>query len=435
MTWHIVCQSLDRNTFSDIDAEHRININLKETASPYYINTNIAQVFNALKAAPSISVQDLLYLAVAVYTADRRVLRTTAYDNWTRDFVIHLPVHEVGLWRQSSSIIEELLSFLTGDRWRIEFRQGEGHLLDLQDVPQDMQATKAAALFSGGLDSFVGTIDLLETENNVALISHHSSGGIENIVQQRVLNLLKAVYPQQIIPTSFFVNPPQKLTGMSELTSRSRSFLYLTLGVAVADAFLGIPLFVPENGYISLNVPLTNNRLGSLSSRTTHPFLLFELAQLLECLNSEVKVNAPFRFSTKGEILLAVKNPVVLHEGIHQTLSCSHTSQQRFRGVSPDNHCGTCLPCLTRRAAFYRAGLMDSPYQRDVLKDPALSDSPDGGDLKALRAALTRWEYSNIPPILQVLRSGPLPGGSQEIQGYIGVFQRGMKEFQVFLNQ
>jgi hypothetical protein len=62
---------------------------------------------------------------------------------------------------------------------------------------------------------------------------------------------------------------------------RSRSLLYLALGLAAAAGFGGAtPLIIPENGWISLNPPLTTNRLGSCSTRTTHPYFLEQLTGL-----------------------------------------------------------------------------------------------------------------------------------------------------------
>ena len=62
---------------------------------------------------------------------------------------------------------------------------------------------------------------------------------------------------------------------------RSRSLLYLALGLAAAAGFgAATPLIIPENGWISLNPPLTANRLGSCSTRTTHPYFLEQLTGL-----------------------------------------------------------------------------------------------------------------------------------------------------------
>ena len=68
----------------------------------------------------------------------------------------------------------------------------------------------------------------------------------------------------------------------SEDTSRRRSFLFFAAGI-FASTGLDRPftLRVPENGPIALNVPLDLLRLGSLSTRTTHPFYMARWNDLL----------------------------------------------------------------------------------------------------------------------------------------------------------
>ena len=85
---------------------------------------------------------------------------------------------------------------------------------------------------------------------------------------------------------------------------RSRSLLYLALGLAAAAGFgVTTPLIIPENGWISLNPPLTTNRLGSLSTRTTHPYFLEELTGLWQAAGIETPLVNPYNNLTKGEIV------------------------------------------------------------------------------------------------------------------------------------
>ena len=70
-----------------------------------------------------------------------------------------------------------------------------------------------------------------------------------------------------------------------ENTTRSRSFFFIAAGLARA-ALLGpeAPLYVPENGVIGINVPVSPSRAGSLSTRTTHPFFMAMLRRLLDSI-------------------------------------------------------------------------------------------------------------------------------------------------------
>lgn len=61
----------------------------------------------------------------------------------------------------------------------------------------------------------------------------------------------------------------------AEDTTRSRSLMFFAHAIVLASG-IGhhVDLYVPENGVISLNIPLTVMRLGSLSTRTTHPYFM-----------------------------------------------------------------------------------------------------------------------------------------------------------------
>jgi hypothetical protein len=228
---------------------------------------------------------------------------------------------------------------------------------------------------------------------------------------------------------SFFqswLSLPKEPERASEITTRGRSILFLGLGIAVADGLKGERLVVPENGLISLNVPLTNSRLGSLSTRTTHPCLMKLFRELLASIGVDVSVDLPYRFHTKGEMLGKCANPRLVEPGLAATVSCSHPGAARFAGRSPNVHCGYCVPCLVRRAAAASTGLSDpTDYIADDLSRPLGGDR--GSDLRALSMALDR--YAKEPPeLMDVLVSGPLPGSDEELGAYLDVFRRGLDE-------
>ena len=52
-------------------------------------------------------------------------------------------------------------------------------------------------------------------------------------------------------------------------------------------------LIVPENGFISINVPLTFARSGSSSTRTTHPYYFKLFQELLLNLGLNIEIFNP----------------------------------------------------------------------------------------------------------------------------------------------
>src|SRR6185312_1908698 len=66
----------------------------------------------------------------------------------------------------------------------------------------------------------------------------------------------------------------RKGSDAADTSQRSRSFLFASLGVAFA-AVLRIPrVELPDNGIVSINIPINDQLTGALASRSTHPRFL-----------------------------------------------------------------------------------------------------------------------------------------------------------------
>jgi hypothetical protein len=105
----------------------------------------------------------------------------------------------------------------------------------------------------------------------VVLVSHYDFGQLASTQQRLAAGLQEHYGPDRLHHLGMRV----QFAASPEITLRSRSLLYLALGLTAAAAFgPAPPLIVPENGWISLNPPLTLSRLGPYSTRTTHPFPL-----------------------------------------------------------------------------------------------------------------------------------------------------------------
>jgi hypothetical protein len=441
MTYHIVCLAGPDDQFS-LQAKHRgsiVFVPFDSPEHPDHLQTTIPDVFAKFGVTPSTDARDFLNAACAAYTADVRTARNEAYDNWTRDFVLYLPVRDVDKWAAAAGTLEQLLSFLTGDRWTVNPRQAPKPYQPIsKEVSSEAQllTTRTVCLFSGGLDSFVGAVEQIERVGQVALVAHHSAGGgATSRSQKSALSALRAVYDEELTPFfQLWMSPPVGESRASETTTRGRSIIFLGLGVAVASGLRAERLVVPENGVISLNVPLTNSRLGSFSTRTTHPYLIALVRELLAALGIEVEIELPYRFQTKGELLKNCSNKHLVKAGVEATMSCSHPGANRFTKVkNPNAHCGYCIPCIIRRAAVRHAKITDPTlYAFDDLSE--LLSKKRRLDLRAVRMALDK--YRRQPPrVADILAAGPLPATDVELNGYLNVFKRGLDEVRRFLRQ
>jgi SHS2 domain-containing protein len=89
------------------------------------------------------------------------------------------------------------------------------------------------------------------------------------------------------------------------------------------EATVVIDIYVPENGLISLNVPLDRLRVGAWSTRTTHPFYMARWHEILDGLGIAARLQNPYRFKTKGEMLAECKNQNIVRKNAIDTISCS----------------------------------------------------------------------------------------------------------------
>ena len=433
MTWHVICLAGPTDAFTpEIPAaDASLLVPIGVPGHEDNVNSSVPDVLAQYGLTPAAGARDLMNAAIAAYTADVRIPREHAYDNWTRDIVLYLPVDQTEGWREGSETFGSLLSFLTGDHWQIQPRpMPDGYTLPTGRVPKAAipLMTSIATLFSGGLDSFIGAVDLLEQDSQIALVGHHSLGaGPTSSSQTRAVQALTRSFPPEAAPLlKMWVSPPKGKKRSSEITTRGRSIIFLGLGIIVASSLAEGRLVVPENGFISLNVPLTDARLGSFSTRTTHPYLMELLRTLIRLLQIPVTIELPYRFITKGEMIGQCANQDALRQGLAATMSCAHPSAGRFGPErNPNQHCGRCLPCLIRRAAVASVMPDPTPYTQSDLSQP-LTEAK-GADLRAVRMALDRYERT-LPRITDALLAGPLPGPDSDLSQYLSVLRRGIKE-------
>jgi hypothetical protein len=391
-------------------------------------------------SAPQPSIE-VFRAAAAVYAADLRVPRSSSYDGWTREFVLHVPVSDPAAWLAVAKQFRRLLTFLTGDRWEVRFRHAA--FPQPARTPNNLGkggelVADAVCLLSGGLDSFVGAAEALANGMRLALVSHNAKGlhRFSSPAQSALVEGMRARFGQERMRhLKFRLDPPPpdgQVTG-KENTQRSRSILFIGLGILVASCLRpGTPLLIPENGFISLNVPLTSARMGSYSTRTTHPYTLSLLAEVLAGLGIEVPLVNPYRFLTKGQMVeqLYGREPGLVNEFARRTNSCAHPNERNHDRRRPQPHCGHCVPCIIRRASLATIGLdVAGDYRYDVLTERGLLTADRAKDLRPFEIALARAaEHADID---DVLRSGPIP--PIEAEEYTTAYRAGLNEVARFL--
>ena len=393
---------------------------------------------------PTEAAVDLVILASAVYAADKQFSRWhNSQDSWTREFNLHVPVSDVDIWYGVTARLETALHFLTGDLWRLRFHhraQDNLRLVPAIDQPP-LILPDCVSLFSGGLDSFIGAIDLLAERRRPILVSHgwvtsdihHQKECVERLNQAFGVGEIRRVSSR-----IGFHNEQFGVERSRENSERSRSFLFFSLAGLVASALAPeTTIYVPENGLISLNIPLDPLRLGSLSTRTTHPYFLSRFNEILQAVGIRSHLENPYRHKTKGEMMRECLNQDVLLSGFAETISCSSANKARWvpEAERPENyegqcHCGWCVPCIIRRAAIRAAGVADPTIYllADIEHARESSMRARGMDIRSFQIAIDRLNNCERRARAIIRETGPLSDFPDEIESFAQMYLRGMRE-------
>ena len=425
---------LDENTLPAVTQDGRIDVVLY---GPRPMRQGAGSVGNQLPSAiAGLGVRvderafDFLTIAMAVIAADTFIDRSHwAANGWSREIQLDIPLAQPTIWNPVLPTLKRALDFLSGDRWGISFRTGGPRPPSQAAILRKRKtvgigSADCVSLFSGGLDSLLGVSKLVACGRTPVLVSHSYRG--DKSYQRKLV-------PQLGKPLPWFeanANPANTGGGPNDTSMRTRSLGFLAYGAVVAsavsskrgDAQEQVDLFVPENGFIALNAPLTRRRLGSHSTRTTHPHFLSLIQNVLDAVGLPVRLSNEFRHQTKGEMMDEAKRAGRPTDIFSRTVSCGKWKRK-------NTQCGHCVPCLIRRAAFFRAGIDDlTPYRYDV--DNAWQDKEIRDDLLAVLLA-SRDGTKGLRA--RAIASGPLPLQVAERDGWFGVQERGLAEVRDYL--
>jgi 7-cyano-7-deazaguanine synthase in queuosine biosynthesis len=301
---------------------------------------------------------DWLALVVSLYATDLACPRGHGDLDWGRDIELHVPLREPAVFEAHIVALQEVFADLTGDRLRIH----------LHPDPDPMPAPRygkewpdfdSVALFSGGVDSFVGAARLLQEGRRPLLLSHGS--GANTTPQRLARNALTETFgssPDARVSTNQMDGFPE-----AEESQRARSLLFMGAAALVA-AVQGVEdVYINENGVMAVHVALTPARFGSLSTKTAYPPIVERIEAIAAAvLGGPLRIRNNLIGETKPEVVTGAKG-LGVDGALAQTASC--WTWQRGR-----RHCGVCVPCLIRRISFEDAGVAEPPHAADPFDVP-----------------------------------------------------------------
>lgn len=369
--------------------------------------------------APAAMAWDFVAIALSIFAADQLVHRDTSPDGWTREIDLTVSVGDPSFWGSQTDSITAALQLLTTDRWSVRFDSATNSLA----IPKEIIrfAETSVSLLSGGMDSLIGATDLAAAKERVLLVSQVALGDRDK---------------QQAFATGLGLSHLQlthgvDLPGDNEQSTRSRSIVFIAYGIMAATLLETYPkqgaiLRVPENGFISINPPLTDARLGSLSTRTTHPAFFQFIQSILNAAQLQVRLINPYQFKTKGEMLKECRDQAFITKHAPESTSCGRFVRTQYR------HCGRCVPCLVRRSAFLAGGIIDSTdYKYEVLSQ----DDDEHARFDDVRSAAMAVEMVKIDGLTSWLGSSLSFKSIGDPAPYRLTVGRGIEELGAFLKK
>ncbi|MGO9762689.1 MAG: 7-cyano-7-deazaguanine synthase [Solirubrobacteraceae bacterium] len=330
---------------------------------------NPERIANGLPGTLNDRQMDWLEINSAIHAADRVVGRDPGLD-WNRSIELHVPVRDPGFWNGHTATFEDIFSSLTFDRLALTVHAGEQFSRPPRTRSKPFADADCIALLSGGLDSFVGALELVKQGAKPLFLAASGSGATGH-AQAEVAEVVKG----QDASLEVLKLVCQRMQGFpgKEDSQRGRSLLYLSCAALVATA-LGIEdVYLNENGIMAIHLPLTAARHGSFSTRTASPRVLTQIAALASTtLGANVAVHNLLVGLTKPEVTARAK--ALGHaDDVKSTVSCWSISHR-------STHCGYCSPCLMRRISCLVHNVEDVTYELDVLNDAPTMDKADAKD-------------------------------------------------------
>lgn len=417
----IICapQNFD---FKSINADYQVEL-YSITEQRGSVGYSIFKTIESKNLNLTPRVWDLLSISLAVVASDLYAIRDCSPDGWTRELDLTIAVNDPSFWNSEKELLEDQLRFLSTDIWNFNF-------IDSGFMPSKPKSITypnedCVTLLSGGLDSFIGAIDLKHEGLDPYAVSQIVRGDAEKqkTFAQDIGSGIKLI--------QFNHNASVSRLDKSPPTQRTRSIIFLTYGVIMATCLKKyldskeVILYMSENGFISINPPLTGSRIGSLSTRTTNPIFLDLFQALLNKAGINVSIKNKYQFKTKGEMLLDCKDQDYLIANAHKTTSCG-----RF-GVHKLTHCGRCVPCLVRRSAFKKWGIKDET--KYVYHDLSVKDQNHAyyDDVRSAGIAISKMKSEGLHSFLGTSLNSSIIG---DVKDYENVAKRGILELELFLN-
>jgi len=283
---------------------------------------------------------DLIDLAGAIYRVESQIRRRATDPPMTWKLVA--PVRDPVFWTDvGGPLLASCLGFLNRARWTFDFT-ARPDAVDFLRPESDERPVEQITLFSGGMDSLCGAGSDERPHASIQLVSfYHGQASLQGEL---------AAALGYLPPTQWRLTGRRGRQGMNLI----RSFMFLTLGAAVAESYGARRIVQYENGVLAAAVPQSGN---FIPTRHAHPETHRRMAGLLDAVfGGSFTIDNPFLPNTKrevGEALVAALGAGPAQDLLRRTETCWYLFQPKVGSLEKKNGqpCGVCTPCIVRRTA------------------------------------------------------------------------------------
>ena len=328
---------------------------------------------------------DLLVVAAAIEFCDRAKRRPSL--GWSRAFDVRIAVHEPEVWAapEVTGLLQDALSFLTGDVWRFHFDARLNAEPDPTLAQLALPPMRALIMpYSEGLDSLAVHALTAHAVGSDLVRVRLGSGGVDRQALDKDRKPFARVPYRVAVPISV------------ESSARSRGFKFAVV-TAIAAAMSDVQrIVVTESGQGALGPVLVRSGHAYPDYRV-HPAFSRKMEHLFQTLTGHtIYYEYPRIWHTKGETLaaaMALPNPP---DFVSRTRSCWQSSQH----ASVDGarrQCGVCAACVLRRMSMFAAGISE-PGESYVWENLSVSefDSGAAGSFQGHTSALREYGIAGV---------------------------------------
>jgi len=315
-----------------------------EIIKKIFVYEKMESLFKSYDADKDLNNNFLLFKEISTKSIELQKIGIVLYylENSKKNIdEIYFETVNIKWWTNHIKFFEDIYYYLTNNTIEIKLKEVKGPILNYKERKSNYNDL---VLFSGGLDSLIGILYLSQKGENFVL-SHTKTSKNMFGKAKALYNLSKTLKQFPLIN----INAQFKAHSIKPESPQTRTLLFILNSIPICE-FYGINnIKIFENVALMVNPPISPY---AIPTKTTRPELIIAFNKFFkDFLDFKLKIELPFRFYTKAEIIAAFKSS---QEIMTKSYSCFN-----YRGKT--KMCGKCYGCFIRMISLSANSIIE-PY-------------------------------------------------------------------------